>query len=107
MLNPFSALEAAPLWFWSLGLGGEKCLATTPNLIIPTGPHWLSGTFRIKASAEAANGRALLSGRQSPYRWENSSAAAPVFSLLSQSCQQQLRAMCEQALCDQALAKSQ
>lgn len=60
MLNPFSVSEAVPLWFWSLGLGGEKCLATTPNLIIPTGPHWLSGAFRIKTSAEAANGRAAV-----------------------------------------------
>lgn len=87
-------------------LGGEKCLATTPNLIIPRRGLTDSVVLFIEKYLWRQQMAALLSGRQSPHRWENSSAAAPVFSLLSQSCQQQLRAMCEQALCDQALAKS-
>lgn len=101
-LNPSSELEASPLCFWSLGLRGEECLATTPKTQFPVQAltDWF---FLYKVSAKAANGGTadrLVQAprlRKLPHRCASLLSTVTVLLLTVR--------MTYDKLCDQALAK--
>jgi hypothetical protein len=86
-------------------LRGEKCLATSPNPHhSQSGPPLTQWCLWVWISEKAANGGTADRRMQAPQQ-RKSFLSCSIFSLLLQSCLWWPRAMCEAALCDQALAK--